>query len=380
MQLRRKSAIRFLASLCALVVFAGTVPSVGASPRSVIRSTRRHLAETKEQIAKRNRELARVRAQLEEMDIDLALAVERYNGIRMHLRETERDVSVNLGRLARTNAALEASRELLNERVVNIYKHGKAGAIDVVLNTDGFDDFLVGIDLLRFIATADSDMVVRIDHAKRRVKAVQDALLEQRQRQRVLRDKAEAQKERIEEGIRARRGYVARLGRDIQSLLARRRRQEARIAAEQARLAAAAARSRRTAGSNGGSSRLAVGSGGRQDVVRIAMSYLGVPYVWGGESRGGVDCSGLVLLVYREIGISLPHHSASQWGYGRSVSRGELVPGDLVFFSRGGAGSIYHVAIYVGSGSIIEAPFTGANVWIKSLGAKSNYFGARRLL
>jgi cell wall-associated NlpC family hydrolase len=111
-------------------------------------------------------------------------------------------------------------------------------------------------------------------------------------------------------------------------------------------------------------------------VVGIAMRYLGTPYVWGGASPSGFDCSGFVMYVFNQIGVSLPHSSYAQYGYGSPVSRGDLQPGDLVFFDGLG-----HVGIYVGGGSFIHAPHTGDVVKISSMTGwyASTFVGARRL-
>jgi cell wall-associated NlpC family hydrolase len=111
-------------------------------------------------------------------------------------------------------------------------------------------------------------------------------------------------------------------------------------------------------------------------VVGIAMHYLGVPYVWGGASPSGFDCSGFVMYVFAQIGVSLPHSSYAQYGYGSPVSMSQLQPGDLVFFDGLG-----HVGIYVGGGSFIHAPHTGDVVKISSLTGwyASTFVGGRRL-
>ena len=77
------------------------------------------------------------------------------------------------------------------------------------------------------------------------------------------------------------------------------------------------------------------------------MQYLGTPYVWGGASPGGFDCSGLVVYAYAQVGVSLPHSSYAQYGAGVPVSYDQLQPGDLVFFYGLG-----HVGIYIGGGSV----------------------------
>jgi cell wall-associated NlpC family hydrolase len=113
--------------------------------------------------------------------------------------------------------------------------------------------------------------------------------------------------------------------------------------------------------------------------VGIAEQYLGVPYVWGGASPSGFDCSGLVMYVYAQLGVQLPHYTVSQYEYPNAVhpSRSELEPGDLVFFAGLG-----HVGIYIGNNEFIHAPHTGAVVSIDSLTGwySSEYYGATRIL
>lgn len=107
------------------------------------------------------------------------------------------------------------------------------------------------------------------------------------------------------------------------------------------------------------------GSGGASTAIAAAKSYLGVPYVWGGESYGGVDCSGLTMLAWAQAGVSLPHLSRAQYGYGTHVSINSMEAGDLIFWSSNGAQSgIYHVAMYLGGGEMIEAPTFGVPVRI----------------
>jgi cell wall-associated NlpC family hydrolase len=89
-----------------------------------------------------------------------------------------------------------------------------------------------------------------------------------------------------------------------------------------------------------------------------ALAMRGVPYVWGGSSPGGFDCSGLVRYAYRRAGIALAHSSYAQWDAGRRVRRRALRPGDLVFFGLG------HVGLYAGSGRFVHAPETGRVVSI----------------
>jgi peptidoglycan DL-endopeptidase CwlO len=115
--------------------------------------------------------------------------------------------------------------------------------------------------------------------------------------------------------------------------------------------------------------------------VDAALSYLHVPYCWGGASRACVDCSGLTMLAWGAAGVSLPHYSGAQMADSAPVPVPSsnpleyLEPGDLLFYGPGGS---EHVAMYIGDGKMIEAPYTGAEVWITSVRFGYDFAGAGR--
>jgi cell wall-associated NlpC family hydrolase len=138
------------------------------------------------------------------------------------------------------------------------------------------------------------------------------------------------------------------------------------------------------------------GHGSAQQAIDRALSQVGVQYVWGGGSgrgpstgipdafgsslnRVGFDCSGLMLYAYSGAGVALPRTSRNQYNAGRKVPVSDLRPGDLVFYQRGG-GPIHHVAMYVGGGDMVEAPYTGADVRVVPLRRAGLLPQATRLL
>ncbi|GAA3728791.1 NlpC/P60 family protein [Streptomyces tremellae] len=118
--------------------------------------------------------------------------------------------------------------------------------------------------------------------------------------------------------------------------------------------------------------------------IDFAQGKLGTPYLWGGngtpEQGGRFDCSGLTQAAYRAVGVELPRVANDQYNAGPHPSRGELLPGDLVFFSNDLSNSraIHHVGIYVGGGYMIDAPHTGAKIRFDKIDSP-DYFGATRV-
>ncbi len=123
---------------------------------------------------------------------------------------------------------------------------------------------------------------------------------------------------------------------------------------------------------------------GLHPFVRVAQRYVGTPYVWGGESARGFDCSGFIMRVMRDLGYrALPHSAAEQFRYGTPIARGLLKPGDIVFFANTYKPGVSHVGIYLGRGRCVHAANSKAGTIISSLHEPkwiAHYAGARRLI
>jgi cell wall-associated NlpC family hydrolase len=162
----------------------------------------------------------------------------------------------------------------------------------------------------------------------------------------------------------------------------------AKVAAAQRQRAQAAGTTSTSNGGGGGGGRGGGGvtvtftvappsASGAAGAVQAALSQVGVPYVWGGESPGsGFDCSGLVQWAYSQVGISLPRTSGAQFGATTHISISDIAPGDLLFYGPGGD---EHVAMYIGGGSMVEAPYTGAHVWVTGVRTGDGFAGVGRV-
>jgi cell wall-associated NlpC family hydrolase len=120
--------------------------------------------------------------------------------------------------------------------------------------------------------------------------------------------------------------------------------------------------------------------GAAHDAVQTALDQVGDRYVYGAAGPDQFDCSGLTMYAYRAAGVSLPHSSRAQYQLGKPVASGQWIAGDLLFYGSS-AGSIHHVAMYIGDGKIVHASTSGVPVKVVPVsGAGSDYFGAKRIV
>ena len=340
-------------------------------------------------VSAKRAEAQSVLAQIQEIDGQLSHAIESYNLANVKLDRIKGELRTNSRHLTIARSSLKAAQTNLSERLVALYQGGgSGGTIEVILAAKSIDDLLNRIDAVDRVSAQDTRVLREVKsfraqaiESKRRLERAQKAQVQ------VVADKA-AQRSSIEGQLAERQRLLSSIKDQIASLEAAEQRRQARLAAQaearlrttQAQPAVTPAEAAPQALVESGSVEEAIAPapdaryGG---VVGIAMQYLGTPYVWGGASPGGFDCSGFIMYVYAQVGVSLPHHAASQYGMGSPVSRDALQPGDLVFFNGLG-----HAGIYIGGGQFIHAPHTGDVVKISSLSDSwyaSTWVGARRI-
>ncbi|HET6682547.1 MAG TPA: NlpC/P60 family protein [Gaiella sp.] len=325
-------------------------------------------------------------AQVQDLDSNLSHAIESYNLANIQLDDIDADLKSNGRHLVIAKQSLGIAQVHIAKRLRALYINGDSGgAVDVILGAKSLDDLLDRLDMAQRVGGQDSRVLTEVRQFRSEVQTRRGKLRSDRARQaQVVADRA-AQKQWIEGKLAERRQLLSSIQGEIKRMEEAEARRQAILEAQaRARLRATRSEASQpqelqyTPPSDSSSYSAPVAPSQYGGAVGIAMQYLGTPYVWGGASPGGFDCSGFVMYVYAQLGVSLPHNAAMQYNtVGSYVPRDQLEPGDLVFFDGLG-----HVGMYIGGGQFIHAPHTGDVVKISSLGDSwyaSTYVGAKRV-
>jgi cell wall-associated NlpC family hydrolase len=323
-----------------------------------------------------------IMAQLTQLDGSLQRATNLYQDSTRKLHAIEHSLKINKIALHAARVNLRRSQQALMQRLVTIYtSRNDQSTLAVLLGAQSIDDLVNRIEAVRSVSSQDVAVMNEVIGFKRAVTVHQHALATAHRLQARLVQQRAAAKSRISSQLaREKRLYASVKGEIARLIQASQARQLALARAATIRnnaqaQAQALALQQTAIGASTGDASVAPPSQ-YTGVVGIAMRYLGTPYVWGGSSPAGFDCSGFVAYVYGQVGVSLPHYTGAQWNMGVPVSRSDLQPGDLVFFDGLG-----HVGIYIGGNSFIHAPHTGDVVRISSISGwyADTYVGARRI-
>ena len=323
-------------------------------------------------------------AQMTQLDGSLQRATNLYYDSTRKLHAIEHSLKINKIALHAARVNLRRSQAALMQRLVTIYtSRNDQSTLAVLLGAQSIDDLVNRIEAVKSVSSQDVAVMNEVIGFKKAVTVHRHALATAHRSQTRLVLQRAAAKARVSSQLaREQRLYASVKGEIARLIQANQARQLALARAATIRnnsqaQAQALALQQTAIGASASVDGASVAPPSQYTgVVGIAMRYLGVPYVWGGSSPSGFDCSGFVAYVYAQVGVSLPHYTGAQWNVGVPVSRSDLQPGDLVFFDGLG-----HVGIYIGGNAFIHAPHTGDVVKISSISGwyADTYVGARRV-
>jgi len=338
-------------------------------------------------IAAKRAEAQQVLNDINSLNASLSRADERLNLANLRLAHVQSNIKTNKRELRIAKRNLIRGRQTIAKRLVTLYTTGtSASSLELILGAKSLDGVLNQLDTAHRVSSLDAEVIGQVQSFKAAIKVHARRLAaEQRQVTRLVAMRRQ-QERAIEVRLGERRqllsslnGEIARMVREAQArqmIAAQRARQQLEEAQQTQAHEYATSVVGASASTPEGAAVVPPSNYG--GVVSVALGEQGVPYVWGGASPGGFDCSGLVMWSYAQVGVSLPHSSYALWNVGAAVPRDQLQPGDLVFFDGLG-----HVGLYVGGGLFVHAPHTGTVVQVSSLDSgwySSGYVGARRIL
>ena len=331
-----------------------------------------------------------IMAQVEGLNSNLEQTVEAWNYANIELTRIDTDLASNKKHLVAARKSLVVAQDRIAQRLRDLYVNGAGDStLEVILGSSSLDDIIARLDAIERVSSQDTQILRAVKQYRREVETRRASLRQARSDQaRIVAERA-AQKASIESQLAEQNRLLDSVKDEIAKIRAEEQRRQAVLAA-QARARAQAAQQLAALAQQDlvqatydqafvePTYDLNVPAPRYGQVVGIALQYLGIPYVWGGSSPStGFDCSGFIMYVFAQIGVSLPHHAASQFAYGTPVSQEQLAPGDLVFFDGLG-----HAGIYIGGGQFVHAPHTGDVVKISSLYESwyaATWVGGRRL-
>ncbi|MGI8491478.1 MAG: C40 family peptidase [Acidimicrobiales bacterium] len=289
-----------------------------------------------------------------------------YDQASLEVQSTDAKVAQAAAAAAAAGANADRARAALRQEAVDSYVRGGAGA-SVAGNLASANTSLLRAEYVDTLATNRSDAMDQFHQASLQAQSAQANLAAQVAADRRVAQKLVADRQSVanaQQQVEAAQGQVhGAIATEV-----------ARIQAEQAAAAAAAAQATalRLQQEQAAASQ-AQGSfpnnpppppgQGASAAVAAALSRVGDPYVWGAAGPNAFDCSGLTMWAWAHAGVSLPHFSGAQYSSTTHIPMSAVQPGDLVFFANPGE----HMAMYIGNGQIVEAPYTGANVRVVPL-------------
>ncbi len=340
-----------LSVLCVAVVAAMAAPTASADTLSSKRAQARA-----------------AEAQLTALENAAETRIEAYDAIHQKFVNTRNAIRMNTQALNVAKANLKAAETRLEASLTETYKTGGEDAFSYLLAARSIGELVDQMQVMQRVNGINKTLLNQVTRYKTEVATRQARLAKLLKTVRAQQAASAAARARAVAAVHRQRSYITGLKASIQRIL------DEQAAARQQAAEAAASQGVTTTTTTTTSLPAPPSSTLGGQAVAIAEQYLGVPYVYGGASPSGFDCSGLVMYVYAQLGVSLPHNAAAQYSVLPHVSLSDLEPGDLVFFNGFG-----HVGIYVGNGAMIHAPHTGTVVQFGSISDEGGIAGAARV-
>jgi peptidoglycan hydrolase CwlO-like protein len=334
------------AAMALMITLGVSLSTVHADPASDLAAVKQKQSELESKISMLDNDIQAIMAKVANNKKDITAK-------QTEIKNTKQEI-------AKQEAEIKTEEELYGNRLRAMYMGGPTSYIEMIMGSKDFGDFISRITNCQTIIEYDTKLIGEFKAKEAKLNASKEQLEKENQALLALQKENETKLS----DLKQQKADQAPLLAELKALETKYSTQLA-TSTPAGLLALAQSSASTSRGSTGVSS---------SDIINYASQFLGVPYVWGGTSPSGFDCSGLVQYTYGHFGINLPRVAADQQDVGLKVTRDQLQPGDLVFFGD----PAHHVGIYVGNGMMLHAPHTGDVVRIGPLSSDFTY--GRRVL
>lgn len=328
-------------------------------------------------------DLGSAESRLAELEADFQLTVDDHNIASEELAELEVEVADHEEEVERFRGLATTARSEVGRSARGLYVAGLKGGLPGLVGGSQASELTRRLAFVEAARTSRLTAIESYASDQRRYEASLELLESARDEADAKREEVASLQAEIEGKIASQEDEIAHLQAEIArqaALRAERERRLVAVRAERARSEAAARAERRQAELEAAEKAAAeqqrreeAASSKAAVAVQTALAQVGKPYQWGGSGPSSFDCSGLTGYAWRAAGVSLPHNSRMQYSATTRVSSSDLRPGDLLFFYS----PISHVGIYIGDGRMVDAPYSGKSVRVRSV-AGSGYHSIGR--
>lgn len=411
----KKIRLKVIATIIASATLFGTATPVLATPIS---------DETLQEVTQAQKDYEEIEEKINTLHLEIDVILNEVTEIIVKIEDNnnvilgvEEEMKLTLEEIKVAEANLALKEEEYGNRLRAMYKRGNAGILSAIMGSESFSDFVGRADAIIRVAKIDRALLDEIEDAKTNLdnqKKIHEEKISELEQLNLVNTKdleavevkkqeadvklleLQEEEQKIVEDLLGKELSLMASGKaivnnssssdsDLESAITELRNVRKQIITDSAdtevvdliekakSILSERAAARQVSGSSSG-----VASASSSSIVNKAYQFLGVPYVWGGSSPGGFDCSGFTQYVYKAQGINLPRTSGAQASSGSYVSIANAQPGDLVYF---GQSKVTHVGIYIGNNRMIHSPSPGKSVMITNMSWHINNYkiqGARR--